>query len=193
MAWLKGLTLDPATWRKVWVDLVQAAMVSVTPGANKIPQADATGKLDVGWVPALGISQLPVAADGEVSATKVVVADDSRLGNPPVGGDLSGTAASATVAKLRGRAVATTAPAEGQVLTWDTTAQEYQPRTPTTGSSLTVGESDGTPSVAGVTTIRVADGTLTDHGGGVVTLATGGGGGSGRSAATRLFLHGNCR
>ena len=50
MAWLKGLTLDPATWRKVWVDLVQAAMVSVTPGANKIPQADATGKLNVGWL-----------------------------------------------------------------------------------------------------------------------------------------------
>ena len=69
MAWLKGLTLDPTTWRKVWVDLVQAAMVSVTPGANKIPQADATGKLDVGWVPAPDLSGVltnPMTAGGDM-------------------------------------------------------------------------------------------------------------------------------
>ncbi len=134
MPWRKGLTLDPATWRKVWVDLVQAAMVAVVPAAHKIPQADAAGKLDAGWIPPLGISQLPVAADGEVSATKVVVADDSRLGNPPVGGDLSGTAASATVAKLRGRTVAAASPANGQALVWNNGASQWEPGTVSGGT-----------------------------------------------------------
>lgn len=41
------------------------------------------------------------------------------------------------------------------------------------GGSITVQESDGTPSVAGVTTIKVSNGTLTDDGSGVVTIETG--------------------
>jgi hypothetical protein len=39
-----------------------------------------------------------------------------------------------------------------------------------TGGALTVQESDGTPSVASVSTINVANGTLTDDGGGEVTI-----------------------
>lgn len=45
------------------------------------------------------------------------------------------------------------------------------------GSSLVVTTQDVTPSVAGVTEIRVANGTLTDEGGGVVSIAGGGGAG----------------
>ena len=45
------------------------------------------------------------------------------------------------------------------------------------GAALTVEEIDGTPSVSNVTEIRVSNGTLTDNGGGVVTLTTGAGGG----------------
>ncbi len=44
------------------------------------------------------------------------------------------------------------------------------------GSSLTVEEQDGIPSVSPVNTIRVSNGTLTDEGGGVVSIITGGGG-----------------
>ena len=44
------------------------------------------------------------------------------------------------------------------------------------GSSLTVEEQDGVPSVSPVNTIRVSNGTLTDEGGGVVSIVTGGGG-----------------
>ena len=44
-------------------------------------------------------------------------------------------------------------------------------------SGLEVLEADGTPDVYGVTKITVSNGTLTDNGGGHVTLSTGGGGG----------------
>ena len=45
------------------------------------------------------------------------------------------------------------------------------------GSSfnLTVEEQDGNPTVSNVNTIRVSNGTLTDEGGGVVSIVTGGG------------------
>jgi hypothetical protein len=46
----------------------------------------------------------------------------------------------------------------------------------TGGGSLTVQEQDGTPSVSSVTTIKVTNGTLTDNGGGTVSVTTGGGG-----------------
>ncbi len=189
MAWRKGLSLDLTTHRKVWIDLVPATLVSATPGAGIIPQADSGGKIAAGWVPLLGISQIPVAADGEVSTTKVVRADDSRLGNPSVGGDLSGTAGAATVTKLRGRLLATTAPTEGQVYAWNTAANQWVPATPTGGGggggSITVAEADGTPSVTGVTTIVVSTGTLTDNGSGVVTVNTGG---AGRSVGEKLVI-----
>lgn len=44
------------------------------------------------------------------------------------------------------------------------------------GSPLTVEEVDGAPTVPNVTKIKVSNGTLTDDGGGVVTISTGGGG-----------------
>jgi hypothetical protein len=43
------------------------------------------------------------------------------------------------------------------------------------GSSLRVEEQDGVPSVSPVNTIKVTNGTLTDEGGGVVSIVTGGG------------------
>jgi len=51
------------------------------------------------------------------------------------------------------------------------------------GSALTVREQDGTPTVANVTEIRVPNASLTDEGGGAVSIAFPGGGGGG-------FLHG---
>jgi hypothetical protein len=46
----------------------------------------------------------------------------------------------------------------------------------TSNGVLTVEEIDGTPTVANVNTIKVTNGSLTDNGGGVVTISTGGGG-----------------
>ncbi len=46
-------------------------------------------------------------------------------------------------------------------------------------AGLNVTETDGTPSVFGVSKIVVSNGTLTDDGAGVVSISTGGGGGGG--------------
>ena len=48
----------------------------------------------------------------------------------------------------------------------------------TTSFNLTVKEIDGIPTVSGVTTIQVSNGTLVDDGGGTVTITTSGGGGA---------------
>jgi hypothetical protein len=53
---------------------------------------------------------------------------------PSAGGDLAGTLTSATVSKLQSRPVATTAPATGQVLSWDGT--QWSPQTPAAGTGL---------------------------------------------------------
>jgi hypothetical protein len=52
------------------------------------------------------------------------------------------------------------------------------------GSALTVEEQDGVPSVSDVTTIKVTNATLTDEGGGVVSIDTGGTGGGGGGELT---------
>ncbi len=128
------LNLTTGELELVAVPLLDTAEASVTPTASLLPRAGSDGVLAAGWIPPLGLSQLPVASSGEVSATKVVRADDARLGNPTVGGDLSGTAASATVAKLRGRTVATTSPSNGQALVWNNGTSQWEPGTVSGGT-----------------------------------------------------------
>ena len=59
--------------------------------------------------------------------------------NPVLGGDLTGTANAATVAKLLGRTLHTTAPTDGQALIWDNANSRWAPTT-----------------IAGVTSMRPA-------------------------------------
>lgn len=185
----KAVELDPTTGELQHTpDLVESSEVATEPTANGIPCADIFGKLHAAWIGLLSIASIPVAASGEVSSTKVVRADDARLGNPPVGGDLSGTAQAATVTKVQGRAFSNVAPADGQIPTWDQTAQLWRPATPAGGSALTLETLDGSVQVAGVTTIRVSNGTLVSEGGGAATVTTGGGGGGDTSPAAILTL-----
>lgn len=111
-------------------DLVETSEVASTPSADKIPRASVDGTLAPGWISGpLPISVLPVAVDGEMSSTKLVRANDSRLGNPAVGGDLGGSALAATVIRLQGRAVANTPPLNGDGLVWNSVGNRWEPAT----------------------------------------------------------------
>ena len=55
-------------------------------------------------------------------------------------------------------------------------------------AGLNVTETDGTPDVFGVSKIIVSNGTLTDNGGGIVTISTGGGGGGGAGTVTSVTM-----
>ena len=69
-----------------------------------------------------------------------------------MGGDVSGTADAATVVAARGRTIASTAPSNGQVLTWVSASSNWAPATPSASSGagtgvLTVAASDAPASL----------------------------------------------
>lgn len=61
-----------------------------------------------------------------------------------------------------------------KIYLYNVSGSNFDVYTPNAGSgSIIVKESDGTPSVSGVTEIRFPNGTLTDNGSGIVTISTG--------------------
>jgi hypothetical protein len=84
-------------------------------------------------------SSLPQRSTLNFTGGGVSCADDATNGRTTcsipnaAGGDLSGTLTNATVAKLQGRTVASTAPSNGQVLTWNGTSSQWEPQTPPSG------------------------------------------------------------
>jgi hypothetical protein len=103
---------------------------------------------------------------GATTAGNYVIISDATAGNCKDGGSSFPTS---------GQAI-------GRVLTTNGGAGTYQiylfgpeERGGTSGGSLTVKEVDGTPTVSSVATLRVSNGTLTDDGGGQVTITNTGG------------------
>lgn len=111
--------------------------------ASKVPQLDAAGKLSTAQVPALTtaqVAQITPAVIGAIATDQLSTLaklSGSTLRTDQMAaliGDVTSVAGNpaTTVEKLRGRTVATTAPASGQVLTWDGT--QWAPATATGGA-----------------------------------------------------------
>jgi hypothetical protein len=75
-----------------------------------------------------------VAQTGDYSFAQIAgTVANSQL--PVAGGDLNGTLASASVVALRSRAISTVAPANGQALIWNGTANQWEPQAVSGGST----------------------------------------------------------
>ena len=94
-------------------------------GSQWTPQTPATGVASV-----FGRSGAVTAQAGDYSFSHVSgVIGTSQL--PAAGGDLSGSLSTPTVARMQGRAISSSAPSSGQVLTWSGT--QWAPQAPTGG------------------------------------------------------------
>jgi hypothetical protein len=69
-------------------------------------------------------------ADDATGSGDAVRFDQAIKVNDAAGGDLTLTYPNPRVARLQGRMVATTQPGQGQVLTWNATANQWQPQPP---------------------------------------------------------------
>lgn len=107
---------------------------------------------------------LRIASDGHAAFAAIPDAD-----LPPAGGDLSGTLGGATVRRIQGYAVDTSAPADQQALIWQAVSSKYVPSAivPSNGlGSCTVSAVSDSSASAGQAAKRL---TATGH----VTVATG--------------------
>lgn len=77
-------------------------------------------------------------------------------------------------------------PSSGDVLTWNETKNKWDAQASSGGSSLTVEEQDGSPSVSSVSKIKVTNGDLTDDGSGTVSIDTSGSGSSVAGSDTQI-------
>jgi trimeric autotransporter adhesin len=80
-----------------------------------------------------------LAASGGTTAGQAVQASDTRLSDSrapsgSAGGDLGGTYPNPTVAKLQSRAMASTAPSDGQAIVWDNAGSTWKPGTASGGT-----------------------------------------------------------
>lgn len=85
-----------------------------------------------------------------------------------VGGDLAGHGAAPRVGAIQGRPVCSDAPDVGDVYVWDGT--QWCPTVGFAAAAIEVVEVDGSPDVTAIAKVTVPSGSLTDNGGGHITL-----------------------
>ncbi len=96
--------------------------------------------------------QQALAADGTLVTTatnaytgtaNTNLANATRPGLVQLTGDLSNTAASPTVVGLQGRAVDSSAPSDGNILTWSASGSKWSPAAPSGGGGGYLANLDG--------------------------------------------------
>jgi hypothetical protein len=95
------------------------------------------------------------------------VAMSGASGSVTVGGDLSGTATAATVAKLQGKTLSALSPVDGQILKYNGTTQTWELSTDggavyTAGTGITITSNQVSITNDGVTTTQIAPNTITN-------------------------------
>ena len=90
-------------------------------------------------------------------ADKLLSTDGSSAAWIAPGGDLNGTPSAMTVTRIQGRAVAATAPAEGQALVWSAGSSQWQPAV-TPGLPAMSGQTNKLLSTDGSSAVWVAPG-----------------------------------
>jgi hypothetical protein len=125
------------------------------PAKGELPdEANFNGTNDRGWDPALTEIFEDVRTNGF-----------SGGGGFTAGGDLSGSSSNQTVVGLQTKAVAATAPTDGQVLTYNNGLSQWEPATPSGGGFTAGGDLSGSSSnqtVVGLQTKAVAATAPTD-------------------------------
>ncbi len=99
-------------------------------------ELDATGGTSYSSVGASKLNSVPYALYSNTAGSANTAT--SLTGTVTMGGDVTGTNAASSVAKLQGNAVSATAPTAGQVLTWDAVTSSWKPITPAAGGTGTV-------------------------------------------------------
>ena len=133
-------------------------------GAVTSAKLSTTGVTAGTYGSATQVGVFTVDAQGRItSASNVTISGVSPGG--AAGGDLSGSYPNPTVARLQGRAVATTAPNTGQVLKWSGSAWTPAPDNDTTyaaGAGLSLSGTTFSIASGGVTTGMLADNAVTN-------------------------------
>lgn len=146
-----------------------------------VAESGATARASLGVDPAGTDNSTPVTLAGpldyitlsgqQITRNAIDLTTDITGALPIANGGSGQTSQQAAIDALTNVAAAT----NEYVLTKDTASGNAIFKAAAAGATLTIQEVDGTPTVANVDTIVVSNGTLTDDGGGQVTIAIGSG------------------
>jgi hypothetical protein len=78
-------------------------------------------------------------------------------GTPTLAGDVTGLSSATSVVKLQSRALASTAPSDGQAIVWDATGTTWKPGTVSTGTPTLAGDVTGLSSATSVVKLQGRD------------------------------------